>query len=122
MSGLEERITELSEELDENATLSQPHKSNALSNKVTTVLSTSFADTEIREALRTLDERKIQNNPETRRRLRLDAQKEVIDCNSAIIQDFGQVAEVRFACLHYTTWLRAKIATEANRLDYSKPE
>ena len=70
------------------------HKSNALSNKLTSILSTSFADGEIREALRILDERHTQNTEETRRRLRQDAQKRVIECNGDIIKDFGQVAEV----------------------------
>lgn len=82
---------------DSSSNLSQPQRSNALANKLTNVLSTSFADAEIREALSTLNKRKVQNTPETRRRLRLDAQKEVIDCNGDIIEDFGLVAEVRFA-------------------------
>ena len=79
---------------DPSATSPFPQRSHALSNKVTSILSTSFADTEIREALRALDENQIKNTPDTRRWLRLDAQKEVIDCNSKIIEDFGHVAEV----------------------------
>ena len=74
---------------------SLPQKSNALSNRVTSILSASYADPEIRDALHTLDKKKVQNTPETRRRLRLDVQKEVIECNGAIVKDFGQVAEVR---------------------------
>lgn len=70
-------------------------RSSALSNKLTSVLSASYADSEIRDALGLLDVRGVENNAETRRRLRLDAQKEVIDCNGAIVQDFGKVAEVR---------------------------
>ena len=69
-------------------------RSNALSHKITSVLSTSYADLEIRDALRTLDERTIQNTPETRRRLRLDLQKDVIESNGEIVKDFGNVAEV----------------------------
>lgn len=69
-------------------------RSNALSHKITNVLSTSYADLEIRDALRTLDERAIQNTPESRRRLRLDLQKDVIECNGNIVKDFGDVAEV----------------------------
>ena len=72
-----------------------PPRSTALSNKLTSILSTSFADSEIRETLKTLDLRYIQNTAETRRNLRLDIQKEVIECNGDIIKDFGQVAEVR---------------------------
>ena len=71
-----------------------PQRTNALSNKITSVLSTSFADGEIRDALRTLDERQIQNTSEARRRLRLDVEKDVIDANGSIIEDFGHVAEV----------------------------
>ncbi|KAK3941165.1 oligomeric complex COG6-domain-containing protein [Diplogelasinospora grovesii] len=66
---------------------------NPLSSKVTSVLSTSYADTEFREALTLLDERGILNSAETRRQLRLDLQKEVIDSNGEIIDEFGKVAE-----------------------------
>ncbi|OTA95973.1 hypothetical protein M434DRAFT_393270 [Hypoxylon sp. CO27-5] len=67
--------------------------SNPLSSKVTSVLSTSYADSEFRESLALLDERGISNTAETRRQLRLDVQKEVIDSNGKIIAEFGRVAE-----------------------------
>ncbi|KAI1371025.1 oligomeric Golgi complex subunit 6 [Hypoxylon crocopeplum] len=67
--------------------------SNPLSSKVTSVLSTSYADAEFRESLALLDERHISNNAETRRQLRLDVQKEVIDSNGKIVTEFGRVAE-----------------------------
>jgi hypothetical protein len=70
-------------------------RANALTSKITSVLSTSYADREIRDALEILDQRRVQDTPQTRRRLKLDVQKEVIDCNGEIIMDFGQVAEVR---------------------------
>ncbi len=96
MAGANELINELSENLDEKLSVSPaPQRSTALANKITSVLSASYADSEIRDALRTLDERKVRNSAETRRRLRLDAQKEVIERNGDVIQDFGQVAEVR---------------------------
>lgn len=69
-------------------------KSNALSNKITSVLSASYADLEIRNALGLLDRRGTTNTTETRRNLRLDAQKELIECNVAILDEFAQVAEV----------------------------
>ena len=74
-----------------------PHlqRSNALSNRLTSVLSASYADSDIRDALETLTLRGIQNTAETRRQLRLDVQKEVVDCNAEIVRDFGKVAEVR---------------------------
>jgi hypothetical protein len=67
---------------------------NALSSRITSVLSASYADLEIRDALETIDARGIQNTAETRRQIRLDVQKEVIQCNGEIIKDFGDVAEV----------------------------
>ncbi|KAI1759265.1 oligomeric Golgi complex subunit 6 [Hypoxylon sp. FL1150] len=68
-------------------------RSHPLSSKVTSVLSTSYADAEFRESLALLDERGISNSAETRRQLRLDVQKEVIDSNGKIIIEFGRVAE-----------------------------
>ncbi|KAF1848491.1 oligomeric Golgi complex subunit 6 [Cucurbitaria berberidis CBS 394.84] len=66
---------------------------NALSNRITSVLSASYADLEIRDALETLDSRGVHNSAETRRQLRLAVQKEVIQCNGEIVKDFGEVAE-----------------------------
>ncbi|EEQ30432.1 Golgi transport complex subunit 6 [Microsporum canis] len=70
-----------------------PPRQTALANRLNSALSASYADSEIRDALETLDSRGIQNTAETRRTLRLDVQKEVIDSNGKIIQDFGRVAE-----------------------------
>lgn len=72
----------------------QALRSNPLSAKVTGVLSASYADSDIRDALMLLDKRSLENNPETRRQLRLDVQKEVIESNGDIIREFGHVAEV----------------------------
>ena len=70
-------------------------RGSQLSSKISSVLSTSFADIEIRDALNTLDERGIKNDADTRRNLRLDVQKEIIQCNADVIDDFGTVAQVR---------------------------
>lgn len=67
---------------------------NPLTSKVTSVLSASYTDAEFRDSLSLLDERGIHNNAETRRRLRLDVQKEVIDSNGEVIAEFGRVADV----------------------------
>jgi conserved oligomeric Golgi complex subunit 6 len=72
-----------------------PKSSTALTSKVATILSTSYSDAEFRDALALLDERGVKNDPETRRQLRLDLQKEVIDSNSSVIAEFGKIAEVR---------------------------
>ena len=97
MANVQGYVNDLSENFDHKLTVaSAPPKSNALSNKISTVLSASYADSEIREALRTLDEKSIKNSAETRRKLRLNVQKEVIERNGDIIKDFGHVAEVRF--------------------------
>ncbi|KAI1338079.1 oligomeric Golgi complex subunit 6 [Xylariaceae sp. FL0016] len=67
--------------------------SNPLSSKVATVLSTSYADSDFRESLGVLDQRNVSSDAETRRKLRLDVQKEVIESNGGIIAEFGRVAE-----------------------------
>lgn len=67
---------------------------NPFSSKVTAVLSTSFADTDFRDALSLLDDRGLVNAADTRRQLRLDLQKELIDSNGDIISQFGKVADV----------------------------
>ncbi|KAF2101483.1 oligomeric complex COG6 [Rhizodiscina lignyota] len=68
-------------------------RSSALSSRITSVLSTSYADLEIRDALEILDARGVENTAETRRQLRTDVQREVIQCNGEIVKDFGAVAE-----------------------------
>lgn len=80
--------------------LSSNKGSLAFTSKVTSVLSTSYSDTEFRDALALIDERGVQNDAETRRHLRLELQKEVIDCNSVVIGEFGRVAEVSSSTIH----------------------
>ncbi|KAI0198646.1 oligomeric Golgi complex subunit 6 [Astrocystis sublimbata] len=69
------------------------NRANPLSSKITSVLSTSYADSEFRETLALLDARGTSNTAETRRQLRLDAQKDVIDSTGQIIGEFGRVAD-----------------------------
>lgn len=96
MAATHNYMNDIAENLDDKlAVSSAPQRSNALSNKLSSVLSASYGDLEIRDALRTLDERQIRNTAETRRQLRLDFQKEVIERNGDIIKEFGHVAEVR---------------------------
>ncbi|GAB1735249.1 hypothetical protein NU219Hw_g2893t1 [Hortaea werneckii] len=75
-----------------NAASTAP-RSNALQNRITSVLSSSYADLDIRDTLSILDERQLKNTAEARRNLRLDVQQELIECNGEIVQDFGKVAE-----------------------------
>lgn len=70
----------------------QAPRLSALNSKITSILSSSLANIEIRDALEALDTRKIQNTPATRRNLRLDLQQDVITSNAEIISDFGTVA------------------------------
>lgn len=86
--------------------------SSALSSRISTVLSASYADLDIRDALETLDERRVSNNQETRRQLRLDIQREVVECNGEIVQDFGQVAEVCCEWLYCGIRLPERLATQ----------
>jgi hypothetical protein len=91
------KVSGLSDGLDTPTSPSSPQalRSNPLSSKVTSVLSASYADSDIRDALSLLDKRNLENNAETRRQIRLNVQKEVIESNGDIIREFGQVAEVR---------------------------
>lgn len=66
---------------------------NAFSSKVTAVLATSYADAEFRDALALLDDRGITNSAATRRQLRLNLQKEVIESNGDVISEFGRVSD-----------------------------
>lgn len=68
-------------------------RSNVLSSKVSSLLSASYADIETRDALNLINERNIVNNAQTRRQLRLNVQREVIESNGVIIKEFGHVAE-----------------------------
>lgn len=74
------------------STLPPAARSNALQNRITAVLSASYADLEIRDALAELDARGATNTTALRRDLRLDAQAELIACHGEIVQDFGAVA------------------------------
>ncbi|RMZ89346.1 hypothetical protein DV736_g3421, partial [Chaetothyriales sp. CBS 134916] len=67
-------------------------KANALSTKLATVLSSSYADSEIREALRLLDLRQGAYHDGIKHNLKANVQKEVIDANARILDDFGHVA------------------------------
>lgn len=77
---------------------------NALSSRITSVLSASYADLDIRDAVETLDARGLKNTAETRRQLRLDVQREVIQCNGEIVRDFGEVADVCTQITAANTW------------------
>ncbi|KAI9894212.1 MAG: Golgi transport complex subunit 6 [Vezdaea aestivalis] len=75
------------------AVQSSQARSSTLSSKVTSILSTSYSDREIRTSLEILDERNVQNTAALRRQLRTDIQREVIECNGTIVDDFGHVVE-----------------------------
>src|ERR1700761_3410828 len=66
-------------------------RQSALSGRISTVLSTSYSDLEIRDALTVLDQRGFKNTSESRRQLRLDIQDEVIKRNGEVLADFGGV-------------------------------
>jgi conserved oligomeric Golgi complex subunit 6 len=68
--------------------------STPLAAKVTSVLAASYADSDFRDALLVLDAGAVADNGETRRQLRLRLQKEVLESNGAIVDEFGQVADV----------------------------
>jgi hypothetical protein len=81
----------------QTASLGAAPRSSALSSRITSVLSASYSDLDIRDALKTLDARDFVNTQESRRNLRLDLQQEVILCNGEIVRDFGLVAQVQLS-------------------------
>jgi conserved oligomeric Golgi complex subunit 6 len=86
--------SEFSQPLSPSVDLSSSKRVNALTAKLANVLSSSYADSEIREALRLLDLQRRRNDEAFRRNLKFESQKEVIDANAHIVKDFGKVAEV----------------------------
>lgn len=62
--------------------------------KVSAVLSTSYSDADFRATVGLIDDRGIKNDGRTRRRLRLELQKEVIGRNGQVLDDFSSVSEV----------------------------
>ncbi|KAK5105544.1 Golgi transport complex subunit 6 [Lithohypha guttulata] len=68
-------------------------RGNALTNKLTRVLSSSYADTEIRDALRLFDARYGHKGGDDDLDLRYEAQREMIEANAQIVNDFSRVAE-----------------------------
>ena len=62
--------------------------------KLTSVLSASYSDAEIRDAISILDGRLTRNTPDARRQLRASSQADVIRTNAAIVREFSKIAEV----------------------------
>lgn len=103
MAGLDSHATEFPEGLDDSlGAPAVPQRTNVLTHRLNNVLSASFADSDIRDVLRALDGNKVTNTAETRRTIRLNVQKGVIERNGAIIKDFRPIVEVclvqRFDC------------------------
>lgn len=92
---------------DSNSQLNFSRSSNPLTAKAGAVLSTTYSDAEFREALDLLDQRGITNDSRTRRQIRLDLQKDVIDCNGTIIGEFAKVAEVCYSTAYTSAGLTA---------------
>ncbi|CAD6503023.1 BgTH12-02694 [Blumeria graminis f. sp. triticale] len=64
----------------------------SLASKITTVLSASYTDSDIRDAIHLLDKQNLKNTPATRRQLRHHIQKDLIESNGNLINEFGLVA------------------------------
>lgn len=71
-----------------------PSSSAATQQRLATVLSASYVDSDIRNALAVLDSRFVENTAESRRQLRIDVRGDVIRSNAQIVRDFSHVAEV----------------------------
>lgn len=105
---------ELKDSYDDRLTATPlQQRSHVLFGKISDILSASYADSGIKYALQALDATGTHNTPEFRRQIRLDVQKEVIDCNAEIIDQFGTVAEVRLLAVQSDLLAEASAATEA---------
>ncbi|PWW80573.1 hypothetical protein C7212DRAFT_308457 [Tuber magnatum] len=62
--------------------------------RLSAVLSASYSDAEIRNALQVLDSRFTENSTDSRRQLRVDVQAEVIRSNAHIVREFSKISEV----------------------------
>jgi len=67
---------------------------NPLLHRVTAVLSSAYSDTEFRETLSALDERATNHDAESRRQLRLHLQRDVIEHDGHVVDEFGKIADV----------------------------
>lgn len=76
------------------APMDTPAPSSASQQRLATVLSASYIDADLRNALAVLDEQFVDNTAESRRQLRVNIQGDVIRSNAQIIRDFTLVAEV----------------------------
>lgn len=79
--------------------MDQPPKSPAPIDSLTqqrlaSVLSAAYSDSDIRDALTILDARFVENTAESRRQLRADVQADVIASHARIARDFAGVSEV----------------------------
>jgi len=72
--------------------------SSASQQRLASVLSASYIDADIRNALSVLDMRFVENTAESRRQLRVNIQGDVIRSNAQIVRDFALVAEVVSSC------------------------
>jgi conserved oligomeric Golgi complex subunit 6 len=104
-------------------------RANALSARISTVLSTSYADTEIRQALRLFELRHSQGGSDASygsSDLKALAEKEVVDSNAQVVDDFGHVAAVsyKFRSAHRCPNVLANVetATQEGRLASGQAE
>ncbi|KAK9468110.1 oligomeric Golgi complex subunit 6 [Lipomyces arxii] len=67
-------------------------RSNVLSLKLSEILSTSYLDSGIRDALQLLGERIQENTPEIRRQFRANVEAEVIEANGQVLEQFSKIA------------------------------
>ncbi|KAK9388917.1 oligomeric Golgi complex subunit 6 [Lipomyces mesembrius] len=67
-------------------------RSNLLSLKLSEILSSSYSDSSIRDALLLLGERIQENTPEMRRQFRANVEAEVIEANGQVLEQFSKIA------------------------------
>ncbi|KAG6001188.1 hypothetical protein E4U21_004626 [Claviceps maximensis] len=87
-------LLDLERSVDTDYNSSVPYRNlSSLPSKHVSVLSMSFSDSEFRETLSIFDDRILLNDAKNRRHIRLDLQKDVMQWNGLVVDQFGRVAE-----------------------------
>ncbi|KAF1809000.1 oligomeric complex COG6 [Eremomyces bilateralis CBS 781.70] len=97
-------------------------RGSTVSSRISNILSVSYADQAIRDALQTLQSRGASDYNQVRRHFYHDVQKETIQCNAEVVQDFGKIAVDLHKIGELVAVLRERCTVMRNDLDVSRSE
>ncbi|KAK9460039.1 oligomeric Golgi complex subunit 6, partial [Lipomyces oligophaga] len=97
-------------------------RSNLLSLKLSEILSTSYADSSIKDALQLLGDRIEENTPELRRQFKANVEAEVIEANGQVLEQFSKIAMQLERIKRTITNMNTIVGEITERVDKSKAE